>query len=156
LRALELGGIEPVLLRELAVCSRCVITGWVGASFARRLWAHTPRAVVVLTDDVDRRRWERAAESQRQPGGESLLAAVGGLGPIAGEAPSTPHVEEEQPSDYIDAEWDADERVPCVFLWVTGESEAKVLEPDSRVVVEDADVVRERAAARLLPDDRVI
>lgn len=46
--------------------------------------------------------------------------------------------------------------MPCVFLWVTGESEAKVLEPDGRVVVEEGDVVSERVAARLRPDDRVI
>lgn len=158
LRALGLRGVEPALLRDVAVCSTCVVAGWVSSSFARRLWAHTPRAIVALTDEADRRRWERAAESQRQPSGQSLLGAVGGLRPVpSSPSSSSPVVDEGRYADDDgDAGWGTDERVPCVFLWVTGESEAKVLEPDGRVVVEEGDVVRERVAARLRPDDRVI
>jgi hypothetical protein len=156
LRTLGLHTVEPALLRDLAVCSTCVVAGWVGSSFARRLWAHTPRAIVALTDENDRRRWERAAESQRQPGGQSLLGAVGGLRSAPSPTSSSLVVQEEQHADDVDAGCGTDERVPCVFLWVTGESEAKVLEPDGRVVVEEGDVVRERVAARLRPDDRVI
>ncbi len=157
LRALGMRGVEPVLLRDLAVCSTCVVAGWVSSSFARRLWAHTPRAIIALTDENDRRRWERAAESQRQPGGQSLLGAVGGLRPAPGPTSSAPIFQEDRHADDdVDASWGTDEREPCVFLWVTGESEAKVLEPDGRVVVEEGDVVRERVAARLRPDDRVI
>ena len=155
-RVLGLRAIEPVLLRDLAVCRPCIVAGWVSSSFARRLWAHTPRAIVALTDESDRRRWERAAEAQHQPGGRSLLDAVGGLRSASSPASSSPAVQEDQEADNIDVEWGTDERVPCVFLWVTGESEARVLEPDGRVVVEEGDVVRERVAARLRPDDRVI
>ena len=54
------------------------------------------------------------------------------------------------------ADWSLGERTQCVFLWVTGEDEAKVLACDARVVLEDGEVVRERAAASLRPDDRVI
>lgn len=158
LRTLGLRAVEPALLRDLAVCSTCLVAGWVSASFARRLWAHTPRVIVALTDEADRRRWEHAAESQRQAGGQSLLGAVGGLRPVpSGPTNSSPVVEDDRHVDNdVDAEWGTEERVPCVFLWVTGESEAKVLEPDGRVVVEEGDVVRERVAARLRPDDRVI
>lgn len=157
IRALGLHAVEPVLLRDLAVCSTCVVTGWVSFSFARRLWAHTPRAIVALTDDDDRRRWERAAESQCQAGGQSLLGAVGWLRSAPSRVSSSPAVQEDQRADDdVDSGWGTDKRVPCVFLWVTGESEAKVLEPDGHVVVEDGDVVRERVAARLRPDDRVI
>lgn len=158
LRALGLRRVEPVLLRDLAVCSDCVVAGWVSSSFARRLWAHTPRAVVALTDESDRRRWERAAEAQRHPGGQSLLGAVGGIRPASmstGES-SAAADEEHRADDDVDVRWGGVERLPCVFLWVTGETEAKVLEPDGRVVVEEGDVVRERVAARLRPDDRVI
>lgn len=155
--ALGLRTVEPVLLRELPVCSTCVVAGWVSSSFARRLWAHTPRTIVALTDENDRRRWERATESQRRPGGKSLLDAVGGIRPPPGPATSFPVVQEDGPvDDDVDGDWGTDERVPCVFVWVTGESEAKVLETDGRVVVEEGDVIRERAAARLRPDDRVI
>lgn len=158
LRTLGLRGVEPALLRDLAVCSTCLVAGWVSSSFARRLWAHTPRAIVALTDESDRRRWERAAESQRQPGGQSLLGAVGGLRAVpSGPTSSSPVVEEDRHADDdVDAGWGTEERVPCVFLWVTGESKAKVLEPHGRVVVEEGDVVRERVAARLRPDDRAI
>ncbi len=158
LRRLGLRGVAPALLRDLAVCSTCVVAGWVSSSFARRLWAHTPRAIVALTDEADRRRWERAAESQRQPGGPSLLGTVGGLPVVpSGPTSSSPVVEgDRHADDDVDPGWGIEERVPCVFLWVTGESDAKVLEPDSRVLLEEGDVVRERVAARLRPDDRVI
>lgn len=158
LRRLGLRGVAPALLRDLAVCSTCVVAGWVSSSFARRLWAHTPRAIVALTDEADRRRWERAAESQRQPGGPSLLGAVGGLPAVpSGPTSSSPVVGgDRHADDDVDPGWGIEERVPCVFLWVTGESDAKVLEPDSRVLLEEGDVVRERVAARLRPDDRVI
>lgn len=159
LRALGLHSVKPALLRDLAVCSACVVAGWVSSSFARRLWAHTPRAIVALTDEDDRRRWERAAESQRQAGGQSLLGTVGGgLRSAPSLARSSQVVEDDRQADddEADAGWGADERVPCVFLWLTEESEAKVLEPDGRVVVEEGDVIRERVADRLRPDDRVI
>lgn len=158
LAALGLRGVAPVLLRDLAVCSTCVVTGWLGSSFARRLWAHTPSTVVALADEADCRRWERAAQSQRQHAGESLLGAVGGLRAVpSGPTSSSSVVEDDRhANDDVDTGWGTDENVPCVFLWVTGESEAKVLEPDGRVVVEEGDVVRERVAARLRPDDRVI
>lgn len=157
LRAMGLPGVEPVLLRDLAVCSTCVVTGWVSSSFARRLWAHTPREIVTLTDENDRQRWEHAAESQRRPGGESLLGAVGGLRSATCPASSPPVVQDDHYGDEDgNTGWGTDDRVPCVFLWVTGEFEAKVLEPGGRVVVEEGDVVRERVAARLRPDDRVI
>lgn len=149
--------VEPTLLRDLAVCRECLVVGWVNSSFARRLWAHTPRKFVALTDDNDRRRWERAAESQRQSGGQSLLDAVRGLSPPQDGASSSPVIEEDpHANDDGDTDWGTDERVPCVFLWVTGESDAKVLEPDGRVVVEEGDIVRDRVAAHLHANDRVI
>lgn len=156
-RELKIDGIEPVLLRDLAVCSSCVVTGWTSSSFVRRLWAHTPRELVAITDETDRRRWERAAGARRQPGAESVLSAVGGVRQLPSHcAPPSAGREEHRSDDNIEVEWGSDERVPCVFLWVNGESETKVLQPDARVVVEQGDVVRERMASRLRPDDRVI
>jgi uncharacterized membrane protein YkvA (DUF1232 family) len=156
-RALSLRGVEPVLLRDLTVCATCVITGWVSSSFARRLWAHTPRKVVALTEDSSRRRWEHAAEAQQIPLGQSLLAAVGrGHATPSYTRSPLPGQEDDHDERGSAAKWETEERVPCVFLWVSGESEAKVLQPDARVVVEDGEVVRERVAGQLRPDDRVI
>lgn len=156
IRTLRLRCVEPALLRDLAVCSMCVVAGWVNSSFARRLWAHTPRAIVALTDEHDQERWQRAAESQRKPRGTSLLDAVGGVRSVGTPASSPPTTPDHSLVEARFVESDADVRVPCVFLWVTGESEAKVLAPDGRVVVEAGDAIRERAAAHLRPDDRVI
>jgi hypothetical protein len=155
--ALGLTAVEAVVLRELPVCKACVVAGWVNTSFARRLWAHTPQAIVALVNDDDRRRWERAAEAQRQPAGQSLLGAVRGPGSSLSAAslfPIPPH--DESASEEVLAQWGTEEAAPCVFLWLTGESEAKVLAPDAFVVVVDGDVVHERVAARLRPDDRII
>ena len=158
IRALGLGTVEPVVLRELPVCKACVVTGWVSSSFARRLWAHTPQAIVALLDEDDRRRWERAAEAQRQPAGQSLLGAVGGFGSALGAASLFPVAPQHDgpANEDVDSQWSVDGRVPCVFLWLTGESDAKVLEPDASVMVEEGELVQERIAARLRPDDRVI
>lgn len=157
-RTLGLRSVEPVLLRDLAVCSTCVVTGWVSSSFARRLWAHTPRAVVALADDNDLRHWQRAVEGHAHSGGQSILDAVGGYRPapkpIVSPSLAVPNVQLTDGDE--DAVWGTDELVACVFVWVTGESEAKVLQPDGRVIVEEGDVVRERAAARLRPEDRVV
>lgn len=157
-RSLGLQRVEPVRLRDLAVCSNCLVAGWVSFSFARRLWAHTPRAILAFVDESDQQRWERAADSQRHPGGQSLLHAVGGL--RHAPTPQTPALittdEEQHASDHEEVGWSSDECVLCVFLWAAGEREAKVLARDGRVVVEEGNVVRERVAARLRPDDRVI
>jgi hypothetical protein len=87
-----------------------------------------------------------------------LLGAVGG--PRAAPVPDSscaPVVDQEDyGSDDIDVEWSLVHRTLCIFLWVAGEPEAKVLASDGRVVVEEGEVVRERVAARLCPDDRVI
>jgi len=162
IRALELRRVEPVLLRDLAVCNDCVVAGWVSFSFARRLWAHTPRTLMAVSDEIDRRRWERATATQRSPAGQSLLDAVGAGRASLGGSATHDSCSERAPDDDADAiaeanvNWGDEERVPCVFLWVTGESQAKVLDPYGHVVVEEGEVVRERAAARLRPDDRVI
>lgn len=157
IRALELTAVEAVVLRELPVCKPCVVAGWVSISFARRLWAHTPQAIVAVVDDDDRRRWERAAEAQRQPAGQSLLGAVRGPGSSLSAAslfPIPPH--DESANEEVDAPWGTVDGASCVFLWLTGEPEAKVLAPDAFVVVVDGDIVHERIAARLRPDDRII
>ena len=157
LRAQGARNVEPALLHDIAVCTHCVIAGWVSSSFARRLWAHTPRAVVALVDTTERHKWDRAADAQRQTGGQSMLGSIGGAS--AGETTgviSLADVRAEMESEEFDTDAVAADVRPCVFLWVAGEAEAKVLARDSRVVVEDGDVIRERTAAQLHPDDRVI
>jgi hypothetical protein len=158
LRAQGLRCVEPTILRDLRVYRNCIVAGWVSSSFARRLWAHTPRTIVALVDENDRQRWNRAADAWRHPGGQSLLGAVEGLhtAPILPDLSVSPDEGDELADEGFAPEWDEDDRVPCVFLWLTSKSEAKILARDGRVVVEEGDVVRERVAARLRPDNRVI
>jgi uncharacterized membrane protein YkvA (DUF1232 family) len=157
-RTLGLRTVEPVLLRDLAVCSNCVVAGWVSTSFARRLWAHTPRTLLALVDEGDRSRWQRVSEAQGRPVGQSLLGSVDRYRstlapPYSAELSENP---DEASANNVGVEWDEGKRVPCVFLWITNEPEAKVLARDGRVIVEEGDVVAERVSARLRPDDRVI
>src|SRR3989442_1052377 len=44
-RRLGTRGVEPALLRDVAVCGSCITAGWTSTVFARRLWAHTPRSL---------------------------------------------------------------------------------------------------------------
>jgi hypothetical protein len=90
--------------------------------------------------------------------GQSLLDALEGVR----SAPERPDLSAISQDGERDTDHDfsvrrgEDEHVPCAFLWVTGESKAKVLARDGRVVVEEGAIVRERLAAQLRPDDRVI
>ena len=153
---LGLRNIEPVLLRDLAVCSSCLVAGWLSVSFARRLWAHTPRAIVALVDETDGHRWEQIAGGLRHPGTRSLLGAVGGSRPTPASFSAPVFDEEDHESQGRTVEPSLAERTPCVFLWVAGEVDAKVLAREGRVVVEEGDAVRDRVAARVSPGDRVI
>jgi hypothetical protein len=69
-----------------------------------------------------------------------------------------PAVDQESYDEAEDGKRDqsVNDRVPCVFLWLTGEPEARVLPRDGRVVVENGNLIRERVAVRLQPNDQVI
>ena len=154
IRRLSLAGVEPVLLRDVAVCSSCIVGGWTSTSFARRLWAHTPRSLFALVDEPERLRWERAAATPRRREGQSLLDAVSASAtPPASRETSVPSPIE--PPRRVGSDEGVD-FVPCVFIWLSGEADAKVLARSAKVVVEEGDRVRERPATGLQPDDRVI
>jgi hypothetical protein len=155
IRRLSLGGVQPVLLRDLAVCGNCVVAGWTSTSFARRLWAHTPRSLIALVDEPERQQWERVAVGRRQRDGQSLLSAVAGsaMSPARRVTVASPPDVASGPAVSDDGLGDL---APCVFVWLSGEAHAMVLARNAKVVVEDTHQVRERPATRLHPDDRVI
>lgn len=162
LRREKVRGVEPLLLRDLAVCKACIVVGWRSYSFGRRLAAHTPRRLVAIVDESEAKRWDRL-QSQRGGSlapGESLLEAVGHTHLHEGEPPE-PLAREtnEEDLDWLDdasTEEDAQKRVPCVFIWLADERHGKVLARDARVLVEDGDQAREKPAHRIVPEDRVI
>jgi hypothetical protein len=67
-RRAEVAGFRPALPRDLEVCRSCVVTGWSSRSFARRLWAHTPRRITALVDARSASQFcERMLESSSSP-----------------------------------------------------------------------------------------
>lgn len=156
-RAMAIRGVEPVLLGNLSPCASCIVMGWVSFSFARRLWAHTPATVVALADEKSHARWERAAQDCSRALGASVLSGVNVAHFRPARADRVPDPAEERADSYeATDEPSPDEHVPCVFLWVAGKSEAKVLQPDARVVAQEGEAIRERSAGQIRPDDRVI
>lgn len=154
---LDLHGVRAVLVRDLPVCSNCVVAGWVSGSFARRLWSHTPRATAALADERDSGRWARAAQARRHPGAMSLLGAIGGLHSHWDRSvlPTIDAEADPLADEGSNVGLDAQQRVPCAFLRLATEPLVKVLAMNARVVLEDGDDIAERAAGTLGAGDRV-
>lgn len=155
---------KATLLRDLEPCEDVVVVGYQSKSFAQRLRAHTPTKTVALVAEQERARWDRTEQQDRGATGETLLDAVGQV-PAPGSGHSTTTSEPPpDPGSDEEIDWGMDSamdfetspRVPCVFLWCVGEDSAKVLPRDARVLVATGDLVREREACQLLPEDRVI
>ena len=162
IRQADLTDIAPVLLRDLEVLGSCIVCGWLNRSFAYRLWAHTPKSLLAVVDEVEKRKWLRAKSRYSLGDDDSLLEAVG-CEPIQVSVIDdiTAPVREEwkQPMPKTTREVDHElEILPrkCVFIWLSDESEGKVLPRNSRVIVEQAGAACEKPAYLLLPEDRVI
>lgn len=161
-RRASVTGFEPVLLRDLGVCRKCIVVGWRSASFASRIWAHTPQCLVALVDEKEGRRWSKIEAQMQKSHGNSLLEVLG-YHPherphISGsmsqkDMVTSPHKTWcEEPEKPIEKE----ALVPCVFLWLADEPEGKVLARNSRVLLELGSIAQEKPAYIIKPDDRVI
>ena len=153
---------EPVLLNELEACSPCLVGGWMGTDFVRRLSAHTPRELAVFVDADERGSLDRFMATRRAVRGDSLLGTLSSSQLPRPHAPPPPQPPQlDLVDESVDLPFPVDQTdeatiSPCVFVRLVGGSEVKVLAPESRVIVEDKDGVRERPARSLSPDDRVI
>lgn len=152
--------VKLVRLRDLGVCKACIVLGWRTAFFARCLPAHTPRSLVALVDESEAKRWKRLQAKQGLNEGESLLEAIGHVtGPIVSPAATTVQRGKNEDIEWQDNVTDRDEtlkKVPCAFVWLVDECEGKVLERDSRVLVEAGDKALEKPVYLIAPEDRVI
>lgn len=159
-RRANLPDIEPILLRDLDVVENCVVCGWSNRLFAHRLWAHTPISLLAVVDATEENKWQRARTRHTLGVGDTLLETVGCEMvhvPVSYEA-----------GDLLSEEWkriipskndsqNMQETLrDCVFVWLSGESDGKVLPRNSRVIVEQGGVTREKPACDLLPEDRAI
>lgn len=145
-------------LEDLDVCQPCIVVGWVGSSFARRLWSHTPSRVVAFVDDLQSSRWQRAVPSFDERDGASLLDGI-----ERDRAPSTvnrvPPVVTPVPvseAEIANAEESSEARAPCAFIWPSGETFGKVVGRQSHILVEIGENVASRRPFALKPGDRVI
>jgi len=154
-------GFEPVLLRDLKVCSVCIVVGWRNISFGRKLWAHTPRRLFGLVSEREGQNWDRMARHARESSGDdSLLKAVGHQTskhvrlrkPVETE-PTFLEVAQSHESDVFE---DRQSLVPCIFVWFADEPEGKVLARDTRIFMKIGDQAKEGPAHRIRPEDRII
>lgn len=156
IRSRKLTGLAPTILREIPLSSRCILTGWINKSFARRLWAHSPRTVTIVIDVRDREKWDRAS-NQRPSGGSRPL-----LGQLSGSLISPKPIESESDQEAeaeVEVESTPGGPIPltsCVLVHLADEPRIKVLEASGRVIVEVADQIRENRASDLRPGDRIL
>jgi len=148
--------IRATLLKSLSVSKNSVVAGWFGTSFGRKLWAHAPRAVHALADNDDKVRWERLARGERSATRQSAIEFANGI--TAKPRPSNANAAAAAPRPKMDerTKWNEISTTPCAFLWVVGVSEAKIIPRDTRLFVQQGELIREREAVRLRPNDRVI
>jgi hypothetical protein len=149
--------IHPTVLKSLPVSKNCVVAGWLGTAFGRKLWAHAPRAVHALVDSDDKARWVGLATSEQSKGGrQSVIEFAKGV--AAKPAPANVNIvtTTDGQKDDESSKWRAVASTPCAFLWLVGESQAKIVPRDARLFVQQGELIREREAVRLSPNDRVI
>jgi hypothetical protein len=155
----EFTRVRPALLRDLEVLSRCLAAGWISGTFARRLFAHTPSVLVVIANCDDQHRWKQSALDRVPSGTESLLASFGRprdsreCVPVVNPARNPPQESHHNASHPDHPE---DELTPCAFLSLAGEPEVKVLAQNSRIIVEEAGQIGDRAVRSLRPYDRIL
>lgn len=152
-----LNKIKAVLLRDLVPSSNCIVAGWVGTSFARRLFSHTPHSIVVMVDSHESKRWSSSAKIIPGNTGHSVLESIGISRVVKGLSNA-----KDFPVDVIDndedfsLDLDSGDNTPCTFIWLMGEMDVKILPPDGKVLMEQGNVVHERKASDLCPGDRVV
>ena len=157
---------RSILLKNLNVCESCIVVGWRNQLFGYRLWDHAPSKVIALVSESEGVQWDRLEELRRARKDESILDAVGYK-----LSTSTYRVEkyvakasEEEMTDeelILDEDSFVDDsegptRVSCVCIWLSGESEGKILALNSLVLLEDSEKPKERSAKQIVPGDRVI
>jgi len=167
-RAAGIGSLTTVRLSDLEPCAWCVVGGWQGLRFARRLWAHAPSSVLALADGRERQQWLRAGRWSTNVAFESALAAVGASDGDLEFSPRSEAVEAE-----CDENSDSDasgviaagssrryleptRAVEAVLVWLADQTDCKVLAGKSRVVVEAGTSAREKVASALRPRDRIL
>lgn len=152
--------IRPVLQKHLPVSSDCVVAGWPGHSFARRLWAHTPRSVLAIVDQHQSDRWRDAVQSASECQGRSLLDTLdhrsAEVEDLAATASTTDDAPPGQPDLAMVDPGLFQDRVPCVFVWLCGEANGQIIARHGSVLMEIGDHAANRQACDLAPGDKVV
>lgn len=154
IRMSSVKGLDAALVRDIAVCSRCLVAGWTSSSFARRVWAHTPATLFAFVDDDERLRWDATGSRLTVLGARSMLAHAGSEEFASQDSAQAMHDADDEPVvGHLD---DGVDLVPCAFLWLAGEPRAKVTTRDAEVYLDSGSQVISRISSLLSPDDRVL
>ncbi|MFC1476740.1 hypothetical protein ACFL5S_02125, partial [Fibrobacterota bacterium] len=147
--------ITPKKLSDLEPCMPCVVCGWYGITFAKMLKQHVPSSIITVVSQNEKFMWEKYSSIDTIV--EPQFSALTGVSiEKSGEhAIPTPLYDDIVFEGVKDRVVDA-KLIRCVFLWFADTSEAKVLNYDSKVIVESNGKVEEIVATRLQPNDRAI
>jgi uncharacterized membrane protein YkvA (DUF1232 family) len=151
---LGLKDVRSVMLRELDAFESCIVTGLFDRAQMRRLLAHTPSSILIVShkSGIDRCLGVSAFEHPLE--GSSIRASLN-ADPI-NDVGKPIHIELESPDESRWSSVESDDRVPCVVIRVVGMTECKILETDSRVFRESDSSVSECYAKDLRAENRVL
>ncbi|MBN2717057.1 MAG: DUF1232 domain-containing protein [Deltaproteobacteria bacterium] len=151
-----------VILNDLDVCQNCIVCGWRSNDFARKVYGHAPRRLVALVDSSEMKNWNRIDEGINNITGSSFLSQIGyrttdviSQHREAADANYSSVLPENTKFTFKHNEYNEPIQ-QCVFVWLAGEEEGKILSYNSRVLLEKGDKVHELRAFRISPDDKVI
>ena len=149
-------------LRDADTCCESVVAGWSGFEFARQLTARTPTGLIIVGTKQDKERWGKALESSAYA--DSILEDVGGV-TRREPPPTSPTIPEltvddaafEIPPCLVDSAGPEQARLEdCVLIWFANLADGKILNAQSKVIVDDNESVGEKKALALLPGDRAL
>jgi hypothetical protein len=147
-----LARVEVVTLRDLDVCKYCLIAGWLGSIFGRKLMAHSPREIVVLAVDSERERWREFSRHvpARRVSALQMINAEGGRNAM--------YLAEQGTVQAVSVQRKAPEKEdsPCVVLWLADEPSCKIVARESLVLVAQDGRASMREAQRVRPFDQVV
>lgn len=147
-------GVKATKIQDLEACQPTIVCGWTSFAFVRHVGACTPRRLVLIGDSHDHERWRRALEPGR-PEAASFIEFIK-HGEIRLPEPKVQMRSSINGPNNIRDEETFNALVDCIFIWPSEGTLGKIVERDSRILVESGEHVADKRANLILPGDRVV